>query len=164
MSVFVVNYESSEGTKTVGVYFTEKLAKSAAKDYVQLSETMKKKQVKSDDIRKVLFEDKENKSIISMCQVSFELPKTIKKTKDPLAPKKGLSAYMIYAKENRKEIINDYISLYNETPSFGETGKLIGNTWKSLSDQDKKSYINKSDKDKKRYEDDLKKYTEKSEE
>lgn len=162
MSVFVVNCESVEGTKVVGVYLNEKLAKVAAKEYVDelYSEgNMKKKQLKKDseEVRKILFieDNKEHKVIISMSEITFDIPygKGKKEKKDPLAPKKNLTSYMCYFKENRELIKNA-----NPDAEFGEIGRLIGAAWKALDQDQKTVYENMSSKDKQRYENDMAKY------
>ncbi|KAJ3325331.1 Non-histone chromosomal protein 6 [Boothiomyces sp. JEL0866] len=79
-----------------------------------------------------------------------------KKDKDPNAPKKGLSAFMIYSQENRARIKEE-----NPNATFGEMGKLIGNAWKELSDEDKAEYLDKAAKDKERYESEMAEYKEK---
>ncbi|KAI8969286.1 high mobility group box domain-containing protein, partial [Mycotypha africana] len=68
--------------------------------------------------------------------------------KDPNAPKRGLSAYMFFSQEKRAEVKAD-----NPDASFGQIGKLLGEKWKSMSDEDKKPYVAKAEADKKRYED-----------
>ncbi|KAI8895872.1 high mobility group box domain-containing protein [Globomyces pollinis-pini] len=67
--------------------------------------------------------------------------------KDPNAPKKGLSAFMIYSQENRARIKKE-----NPDATFGQMGKLLGAAWKSLSDDDREEYVEKAAKDKERYE------------
>ena len=161
--VFVVNVEKSQGTETVGVYLTEKLAKAAATEYVENnsdSVVFKKKQVKKDseDSRKVLFlqDTKESPSSVTMNQVSFNFPqgKGKKEKKDPLAPKKGLSPFMIFNKENREKI-----KTANPEASFGDIGKLIGSTWKALNEKQKDVYTQKAEVDKQRYETEHANYT-----
>ena len=160
--VFVVNVEKSQGTETVGVYLTEKLAKASATEYVESnSDTVfKKKQVKKDseDSRKVLFlqDTKESPSSVTMTQVSFNFPqgKGKKEKKDPLAPKKGLSPFMIFNKENREKI-----KTANPEASFGDIGKLIGSTWKALNEKQKAVYTQKAEVDKQRYETEHATYT-----
>jgi hypothetical protein len=58
-------------------------------------------------------------------------PKT-KKEKDPNAPKKGLSAFMIFSSENRSRIKEE-----NPEATFGEMGKLLGAKWREMSEDDK---------------------------
>jgi hypothetical protein len=155
-SVFVVNVERSEGTSVVGVYLTEKLAKAAAVDYVESntsdSVTFKKKQVKkeSEESRKVLFlqDTKESPVSVTMSQVACDFPqgKGKKEKKDPLAPKKGLSPFMIFNKENREKIKTS-----NPEATFGDIGKLIGTAWKALNDKQKAVYTQKAEADKERY-------------
>lgn len=69
-----------------------------------------------------------------------------RKSKDPNAPKRALSAYMYFANENR-----DIVRSENPEISFGQMGKLLGERWKSLNDQDKLPYENKAKIDKERY-------------
>lgn len=155
-SVFVVNVERSEGTSVVGVYLTEKLAKAAAVDYVESntsdSVTFKKKQVKKDseESRKVLFlqDTKESPVSVTMSQVECDFPqgKGKKEKKDPLAPKKGLSPFMIFNKENREKV-----KTTNPTATFGEIGKLIGTAWRALNEKQKAVYVQKAEADKARY-------------
>jgi hypothetical protein len=162
MSVFVVNCESAESTEVVGVFLNEKLAKAAAAEYVDTwYEDMKKKQVKKDsnDTRKVLFSEnvKENPVVITMTETPFDMPKgsSKKEKKDPLAPKKGLSSYMCFFKENREDI-----KTKNPEAEFGEIGKLIGAAWQALSEAEKAVYVKKSEQDKKRYENEMTEYAE----
>jgi len=160
MSVFVVNCESVESTEVVGVYLNEKLAKAAAAEYVDTwyEDGMKKKQAKkdSDDTRKVIYVEnvKENPAVITMTETPFDLPKKGKKEKkDPLSPKKGLSSYMCYFKENRERIKSE-----NPDAEFGDIGRLIGGAWKALDEDEKAVYEEMSEKDKARYKKDMAKY------
>ncbi|KAI9486595.1 MAG: high mobility group box domain-containing protein [Benjaminiella poitrasii] len=67
--------------------------------------------------------------------------------KDPSAPKRGLSAYMFFSQENRAKVKEE-----NPEATFGQLGKLLGEKWKSMSDDEKKPYVEKAEKDKQRYE------------
>ena len=153
-SVLVVNVEKVEGTSVVGVYLTEKLAKSAASDYVESNTdlTFKKKQVKkeTEESRKVLFlqDTKESPVTVTMSQVSCDFPqgKGKKDKKDPLAPKKGLSPFMIFNKENREKI-----KIENPNATFGDIGQRIGTAWKALNEKQKAAYVQKAEADKQRY-------------
>ncbi|KAL2829664.1 high mobility group box domain-containing protein [Aspergillus cavernicola] len=73
---------------------------------------------------------------------------TGRKKKDPNAPKRGLSAYMFFANDNRDKVRED-----NPGISFGQVGKMLGEKWKALSEKDRKPYDEKAATDKKRYED-----------
>lgn len=79
----------------------------------------------------------------------------VAKKKDKNAPKRPLSAYMFYSKDQRETVRID-----NPDASFGEIGKLLGNSWKSLSDLDRKPYDKQAADDKKRYEVEIANYTE----
>ncbi|KAI9258214.1 high mobility group box domain-containing protein, partial [Phascolomyces articulosus] len=67
--------------------------------------------------------------------------------KDPNAPKRGLSAYMFFSQENRTKVQQD-----NPDAAFGQIGKILGERWKDMSEEEKKPYQDKADADKKRYE------------
>jgi hypothetical protein len=68
--------------------------------------------------------------------------------KDPNAPKRGLSAYMFFANENRERVKEEHPGV-----GFGQVGRLLGERWKALSDTDRAPYDAKAAADKKRYED-----------
>ncbi|KAG4302971.1 hypothetical protein PCANB_000731 [Pneumocystis canis] len=67
--------------------------------------------------------------------------------KDPNAPKRGMSAYMFFAQENR-----ELVKTENPDASFGQIGKILGELWKNLSSKDKQPYENRAKKDKERFE------------
>jgi len=71
-----------------------------------------------------------------------------KKKKDPNAPKRGLSAYMFFANEQRENVRAE-----NPGIAFGQVGKVLGERWKALSDKQRTPYESKAAADKKRYED-----------
>lgn len=158
-NVFVVNCESVEGTQVVGVFLTEKLGRAAAKNYVEEyyeEGVMKGKKAKSESDRKVLFAEESAKGErITITEIACEMPvaKGKKAKKDPNAPKKGLSAYMIFAKENRERIKTE-----NPEADFGVMGKLIGNQWKALEEYEKDTYKVKSEADKERYTNEIANY------
>jgi len=70
-----------------------------------------------------------------------------KRKKDPNAPKRGLSAYMFFANDNRDKVRED-----NPGIKFGEVGKQLGEKWKELTAKDKEPYDKKAKEDKERYE------------
>lgn len=74
-----------------------------------------------------------------------------KKVKDPNAPKRPLSAYMFYAKEQRAAILK-------KNPGFGVTdvAKELGKQWATT--KDKSKYEKEAAKDKARYEAAMAKY------
>jgi len=76
-----------------------------------------------------------------------------KKKKDPNAPKRGLSAYMFFANEQRENVREE-----NPGISFGQVGKVLGDRWKALSEKQREPYEKKAATDKKRYEDEKAKY------
>ncbi|KAL9130882.1 MAG: hypothetical protein Q9217_001032 [Psora testacea] len=70
-----------------------------------------------------------------------------KKKKDPNAPKRGLSAYMFFANENRDSVREE-----NPGISFGQVGKVLGERWKALNATQRTPYEAKAKADKERYE------------
>ncbi|KAK1769481.1 Non-histone chromosomal protein 6 [Phialemonium atrogriseum] len=73
--------------------------------------------------------------------------------KDPNAPKRGLSAYMFFANEQRDNVREE-----NPGVSFGQVGKILGERWKALSEKQRAPYEAKAATDKKRYEDEKQAY------
>lgn len=74
-----------------------------------------------------------------------EKPK--KKKKDPNEPKRGMSAFMFFSNAKRGEVKES-----NPGIAFGEVGKKLGEMWKNLDSDGKKTYEEKAAKDKERYE------------
>ncbi|KAK5128213.1 Non-histone chromosomal protein 6 [Meristemomyces frigidus] len=77
-----------------------------------------------------------------------------KKKKDPNMPKRGLSAYMFFANDQRDKVRDD-----NPGIKFGEVGKQLGEKWKALNEKQKAPYEAKAAADKKRYEEEKAAYT-----
>ncbi|PAV64448.1 hypothetical protein WR25_07035 [Diploscapter pachys] len=76
-----------------------------------------------------------------------------KKTKDPNAPKRASTAYMLWFNENRSSIKKD-------GDAVADTAKRAGEMWKKMSDDEKKPYEAKAKGDKERYEREMKAYKE----
>ena len=72
---------------------------------------------------------------------------------DPNAPKRGLSAYMFFANDQR-----DNVRQENPDVSFGQVGKILGDRWKALTEKQRVPYEQKAADDKKRYEAEKAKY------
>eukprot|EP01113_Clastostelium_recurvatum_P019209 TRINITY_DN2267_c0_g1_i1.p1 TRINITY_DN2267_c0_g1~~TRINITY_DN2267_c0_g1_i1.p1 ORF type:complete len:179 (-),score=68.33 TRINITY_DN2267_c0_g1_i1:171-644(-) len=79
--------------------------------------------------------------------------KKTKKEKDPNAPKRPLTAYMHFAKATRSQIVSK-----NPSADFREIGTLLGEAWTSIKAADKKKFDDAAEKDKKRYEKEVKEY------
>ncbi|KYO00771.1 high mobility group protein B2 [Plasmodium gaboni] len=84
-----------------------------------------------------------------------------KKKKDPLAPKRALSAYMFYVKDKRLEIIKEKPELAKDV---AQVGKLIGEAWGKLSPAQKAPYEKKAQLDKVRYSKEIEEYRKKNQE
>lgn len=158
---FVVTIDGTDAlvNQVVGFYLTEKEAKNAAKNVVDVSETMtfKRKIIKKDDTsdRKLLFvqDVKENPSGVYMTFVDYKLPETKKKVKDPLAPKRGLSAFMLYSQDHRAKV-----KASHPDAKFSDMGKMLGAGWAALNDKQKAVYVKKSAADKVRAETEIEAY------
>ncbi|KAL8647232.1 MAG: hypothetical protein Q9210_005682 [Variospora velana] len=70
-----------------------------------------------------------------------------KRKKDPNAPKRGLSAYMFFANDNRDSVREE-----NQGITFGQVGKVLGEKWKALNAKQREPYEAKAKADKERYE------------
>ncbi|KAG6362956.1 Non-histone chromosomal protein 6 [Diaporthe eres] len=87
-------------------------------------------------------------------------PKATRRAKkDPNAPKRGLSAYMFFANEQRENVREE-----NPGITFGQVGKLLGERWKALNEKQRAPYEAKAAADKKRYEDEKQAYNAEEEE
>ncbi|KAG0165867.1 Non-histone chromosomal protein 6 [Apophysomyces sp. BC1034] len=80
-------------------------------------------------------------------KASGDEDKKKKRAKDPNAPKRGLSAYMFFSQDNRQKVKEE-----NQDATFGTIGKILGEKWKNMSDEEKKPYVEKAKVDKERYE------------
>ncbi|KAJ3208112.1 Non-histone chromosomal protein 6 [Clydaea vesicula] len=72
--------------------------------------------------------------------------RVVKRKKDPNAPKKNLSAFMFFSQSQRP-----IIKAEKPDAGFGELGKLLGEAWRNLPEEEKAVYQEKADKDKVRY-------------
>ena len=79
-----------------------------------------------------------------------------KAKKDPNAPKRGMSSYMFFNQDMRSKLKAE-----NPDLSFGDLGKLVGQKFKELTDDEKAKYTKKAANDKERYIRDMKAYSEK---
>ena len=142
----------------VGVYFTEKLAKEAAKDYIDDADFQRKVLKKDDESdKKLLFLEKvkKNPRSIYMTTSELDMPEQKGKVKNKNLPKRGLTAYMFFSKENRA-----LIKEANPDATFGDIGKLVGQQWKALTDKQKMPYVKKAAKDQERAKQELTEYRE----
>eukprot|EP00699_Malawimonas_sp_californiana_P001385 EC715450.1.p1 GENE.EC715450.1~~EC715450.1.p1 ORF type:complete len:160 (+),score=48.31 EC715450.1:14-493(+) len=67
--------------------------------------------------------------------------------KDPDAPKKPQTAFILFSNAHRDEVKSK-----NPSASFGETGKLLGEAWADASAEEKEKYQKQADAAKKDYE------------
>ena len=77
----------------------------------------------------------------------------VKKLKDPNAPKRPASAYILWCKVARKELKEK-----NPNMPFQQVGKELGKLWKSLTDKQKAPYQEQTKEEKEEYEEKKKNY------
>lgn len=70
-----------------------------------------------------------------------------KPKKDPNAPKRPLSAYMLFSQDKRAEVKEEKPDV-----TFGEIGKILGAKWKEADEAERKPYEDKAAAEKARYE------------
>ena len=72
--------------------------------------------------------------------------KNSKKMKDPNAPKRATSAYLLWLNANREQIISEHFEEGELTgrEKVSKVGKKAGELWKVMSDDDKAEYVTKS--------------------
>jgi len=68
------------------------------------------------------------------------------KRKDPNAPKRPMSAFMMFSRDKRDEIKRQ-----NPNASFGEIGKMVADRWMAMTEDEKVPYGKKSEEDMVRY-------------
>ncbi|KEQ74067.1 high mobility group box, partial [Aureobasidium namibiae CBS 147.97] len=68
---------------------------------------------------------------------------------DPNAPKRGLSAFMFFANEARENVREENPGIKSD-----DVGKIVGEKWKSFSEEQKAPFEAKAAVEKKRYEED----------
>jgi hypothetical protein len=76
-----------------------------------------------------------------------------KKDKDPLKPKKNLSAFMFFCNNYRNEVKNA-----NKGASLGEVSKMLGSIWQELESDDKLPFEKQANEDKLRYKKEMEEY------
>tara|TARA_Y100000389_G_C17403728_1_gene486848 strand:+ start:245 stop:832 length:588 start_codon:yes stop_codon:yes gene_type:complete len=84
---------------------------------------------------------------------TFMKPKKNKKVKDPNAPKRGLSAWIIFTNEQRPIFKEN-----NPESSTTELTTLMSQEWKNMTDEDKKKYTDLAVVDKQRYMKEMEEY------
>jgi hypothetical protein len=78
--------------------------------------------------------------------------KRVRTPKDPTQPKHPSSAFLFYFQDVRTQ----YMSKYSKK-SLGAISKMISESWKKLTPEEKAKYVEKSEQDKKRYNLEMKK-------
>jgi hypothetical protein len=77
----------------------------------------------------------------------------LKKKRDPLAPKRPMSAYLIYSQDKRAEVKQAHPDW-----KLTDTIKHLAMKWKDMPDAEKEVYVQKAGQEKKRYEEEMRQY------
>ena len=122
--------EKENEEKKITIKYSE-LLKQIGKKWLELPEEKKKKYhlLEEKDKEKFMMEKKEKNY-------------AYKRSKKPKKPKRFRTAFMIYLKEQKKVIKKDDII---------NSLKMIGRTWRNLSESERKAYAEKEREDKLRY-------------
>ena len=102
--------------------------------------------------REMLFE-LVKKHLTDIEKTEKKTSKSVKKKKDPAAPKKNCSSYIFFCKDMRENVKSE-----NPDLKGTEITKEIANMWKKLEEDDKGPFIEKAEADKQRYLDEMKSY------
>lgn len=81
------------------------------------------------------------------------MPRTGKSQKDPNAPKRPLSTFFLFSQDERPKIKKDNPSL-----SVADIAKLIGERWRTISEDRKRHYEEKARQEKERYDREIAEY------
>ncbi len=74
-----------------------------------------------------------------------------RKKKDPNAPKKALSAFILFSNAKRAEVTAELKAANPDMKGVAEVGKKLGEMWKALSDAEKEPFNKMAADDKERY-------------
>ena len=77
--------------------------------------------------------------------------KKAKAKKDPNAPKKALSAFILFSNAKRAEVTAELKAANPDMKGVAEVGKKLGEMWKALSDAEKEPFNKMAADDKERY-------------
>ena len=113
---------------------TKKAAKSPARSKAPLKKMAKGKVEKK---------EKETKALVLLA----------KRRRDPNAPKRPMTAFMYFAREERPKVMKD-----NPNFSVPEIGKELGARWRKLEDNERAKFDALAAKDMARYQAQMKKY------
>ncbi|CAO0800166.1 unnamed protein product [Mucor circinelloides] len=89
----------------------------------------------------------------SAASAATEKPKKKKAEKDPNAPKRNLSSYMLYSQSVRPDVVKQ-----NPTVRPVDIAKIIGEKWNALTDKEKQPFVKAAEKEKARFDKETKSY------
>ena len=80
----------------------------------------------------------------------------LKAKRDPDQPKKPKTSYMYFCQAKRAYILKE-----NSSMLLGDQSKKLGHLWNSLTDEEKKPYIQQAGDDRSRYDEEIEDYNDK---
>jgi hypothetical protein len=111
--------------------------------------------VGDDNIRDAINARQDELINILKSNMTVQNSSSVKKIKDPDAPKRGKSSYIYFCVEKRESVKED-----NPDMSAKDIIKELGRVWReNVKDKDKARYVKLSEEDKNRYENEMKTYT-----
>jgi hypothetical protein len=116
-----------------------------------LSSVLEKNQISV--VRDVLQTNQEKIKQVILSSLPVQKTTHLKKIKDPSAPKRVKTSYIFFCLKKREEIKEN-----NPDMSAKDIIKELGRLWRSLSDNDKETYVQMSIDDKERYEEESNEY------
>lgn len=108
------------------------------------------------DIQSIVKEELElaEKRIFDKINSTTTPAKKVKSKKDPNAPKKPSTAFILFSSEQRS-----LIKEQNPEITFAELSKKLGESWKSVDDKTKSKFIDLAEADKDRYKKQMESYS-----
>lgn len=82
------------------------------------------------------------------------MPRRKTKKRDPNAPKHPISSFLFFSFEKRKELRENHPEW-----SISEVSKELGSMWRAMSAEEKQPYVEKAERDVRRYREEMKDYT-----
>jgi len=95
--------------------------------------------------------------IAELTQSLLAAPLKIKAMRDPAKPKRPASGYLYFCQDARPKIMKK-LNKKDKKPNLGDIAKVLGKEWGELSGAKRVVYLEKSKKDKERYEEEMETY------
>eukprot|EP00793_Prasinoderma_coloniale_P005150 PRCOL_00000911-RA len=128
---------------------THEIFKKVAEEWKKITDKQKQKYQKLADDDKVRFTEEEGVWKAAGGVKKSKKQKKNKKAKDPNAPKRPQTAFFAFAAANRPKLLEANPELKGKVTQITT---LLGERWRSLTDEEKKPFVKAAIQDKARYE------------